>query len=147
MSYQIIEDVKDAVAEWVCRGLGFINIWRGQNLTYGFFYNGKLVGGLIFHDLQPHREVWWTVYSIDRHWCNRTMLRRVFQTAFIAMDCKRINILVNKSNRRSFDFVRRLGFVQEGLLRQYAENGEDCYFLGMLREECKWLNSKKGENK
>ena len=136
MSYEILPDLSDTVADWVCRGLRLCNVWRGQNLTYGFAYNGKMVGGLIFHDLQRHREVWWTVYSTDKHWCNRTMLRQVFTMAFVTMDCKRINILVNKSNRHSFDFVRRLGFKPEGLLRQYDENGDDCYFLGMLREEC-----------
>lgn len=147
MSYEILPDLSDTIAEWVCRGLGFINVWHKNNLTYGFVYNGKIVGGLIFHDLQRHKEVWWTVYSTDRHWCNRRMLRQMFEMAFVTMDCKRINILVNKSNRRSFDFVRRLGFVQEGLLRKYDDNGEDCYFLGMLREECPWLNKQKGEHK
>lgn len=147
MSYKILPDLSDAVADWVCRGLKLCNVWRGQNLSYGFVYNNKMVGGLIFHDLQRHREVWWTVYSTDKHWCTRKMLRQMFKMAFVTMDCKRINILVNKSNQRSFDFVRRLGFQPEGLLRQYDENGEDCYFLGMLREECPWLTNKKGETK
>ena len=147
MNYQILPDLSDCITDWVCNGLGFVNVWRGNNLTYGFVYNNQLVGGLIFHDLQRHKEVWWTVYSIDKHWCNRTMLRQMFEMAFVTMDCKRINILVNKSNQRSFDFVRRLGFVQEGLLRKYDDNGEDCWFLGMLREECPWLNKQKGEYK
>jgi RimJ/RimL family protein N-acetyltransferase len=146
MSYAIWQDSHDIIADWVCRGLGLINVWKGQNVTYGFSYASKMVGGLIFHELQPHRDVWWTVWSNDKHWCNRTMLRQMFHKAFVEMDCKRINILVNVNNQRSLNFVERLGFVREGRLRQYDDNGEDCYFLGMLREECKWLN-KKQENK
>lgn len=146
MSYLILPDLSDQIADWVCRGLGLINVWKKQNLSYGFVYNGRLVGGLIFHDLQKHREVWWTIYTTDKHWCNRQMLRQMFAMAFKTMDCRRINILVNKSNQRSYNFVQRLGFVSEGLLRRYDENGEDCYFLGMLREECKWINQKGEKN-
>ena len=68
----------------------------------------------------------------------------MFALAFNILKCRRVNLLVSKSNVRSLDFVRRLGFKTEGLLREYRENGEDCYFMGMLAKECPWLQ-KKGE--
>jgi len=31
-----------------------------------------------------------------------------------------------------------LGFKIEGLLRRFREDGSDCYFLGLLKEERKF---------
>lgn len=146
MSYEIYPDINGEIAAWVCAGLNENADWLGKNLTFGFAYNNRMAGGLIFHDCNVHRDVWWTIYSCDKHWCNRTMLRQMFAIAFRILDCRRINLLVSKSNHHCLDFVERLGFKKEGLLRQYRENGEDCYILGMLREECPWFNFKGEKN-
>lgn len=144
MSYRIIQDKTGEITRWVCQGLGYNTAWLDDYLTFGFEYEGKLVGGLILHDWRCGQDIWWTVYTVDKHWCNRRMLRQMFALVFCTLKCRRINILVSKSNVRSLNFVRRLGFKIEGLLRQYRENGEDCYFMGMLATECPWLQ-KKGE--
>lgn len=70
----------------------------------------------------------------------------MFGIAFKAMGCRRISLLVDKSNAASLNFVKKLGFQQEGILRSFRENGEDCYILGMLKDECKWLKLKGEEN-
>ena len=141
MTYRIIQDKDGKITHWVCRGLGYDTAWLDDYLTFGFEYDNRLVGGLIFHDWRCGQDVWWTVYTVDKHWCNRTMLQKMFALAFNILKCRRVNLLVSKSNVRSLDFVRRLGFKTEGLLR---ENGDDCYFMGMLAKECPWLQ-KKGE--
>lgn len=41
-------------------------------------------------------------------------------------------------NVKSLKLVKGLGFKTEGLLRRYRSSGEDCYLLGMLKNECKW---------
>ncbi len=142
MSYRIIQDKDGSITEWVCRGLGYNTAWLNDYLTFGFEYDNKLVGGLIFHDWRCGHDIWWTVYTVNPHWCNRNMLRQMFAVAFNTLRCRRINLLVSKHNQRSLNFVRRLGFKAEGLLREYRENGDDCYFFGMLAKECPWLNQK-----
>jgi len=146
MTYRIVEDNGEQITFWVCRGLDIGVSWLGKHLTFGFMLNDRLIGGLIFHDYRPEHDIWWTVYTIDKRWCNRRMLREMFSLAFCGLKCRRINLLVSKSNFSGLNFVTKLGFKKEGLLRRYRENGEDCYFLGMLRQECKWL-TKNGENK
>lgn len=146
MTYEIAEDSNEKITFWVCHGLDIGAAWLGRHLTFGFLLDGRLVGGLIFHDYRPEQDVWWTVYTTDKRWCNRRMLRQMFGLAFCGLKCRRINLLVSKSNTECLKFVEKLGFTKEGLLREYRENGEDCYFLGMLRQECKWIKTK-GENK
>lgn len=137
--YQIYPDVSGDIACWVCQGLGYNPAELRADITFGFALENRMIGGLIFHDFRPEHDVWWTLYTTDKRWCNRRMLREMFNLAFGKMKCRRINILVSKSNQNSLKFVEKLGFCREGLLRAYREDGEDCYILGMLKNECKWI--------
>lgn len=138
---EICPDYYGGITDMVRNGLGYGTEWpEGNCLSFGFFLNKKLLGALVFHDLRRHKEVWWTIYTVDKRWCNRKVLRLMFTIAFGRMDCRRISILVGKSNFQSLNLVRRLGFKEEGLLRQCSDDGEDCYVLGMLRSECPWIN-------
>lgn len=139
MAYEIVRDIDGHIARWICNGLCEPANWLGDNLTYGFSDGSKMLGGLIFHNYTPHHSVWWTIYAPDKRWCQKRILKQMFQTAFTGLECQRINLLVSASNVVSLKFVQRLGFKTEGLLRKFRDNGEDCYFLGMLKEECSWL--------
>jgi len=147
MSVDVFPDLYGGITDKVREGLGYDSDWpNGKYLTFGFFYNHQFAGALVFHDLRKCTDVWWTIYTTDKHWCSRKVLRLMFAMAFYKMGCRRISILVSKSNHQSLDMVRRLGFKDEGLLRQSREDGDDCYILGMLRSECPWINFN-GESK
>lgn len=136
-SCKIVADRNGVIAAWVCRGLGVGVQEIGENFTLGFLYGGRAVGGLIYHGLQDG-SLWWTIYTVDKHWCSRKVLKTVFGLAFDGMNCHRINIIVSRDNVKSLKLVKGLGFKTEGLLRRYRSSGEDCYLLGMLKNECKW---------
>lgn len=137
--YKIWPDCCDVILQWICAGLGENTDWIGENYTFGISYKDKMVGGLIFNNYRPNVDVWLTIYSTSPRWCSKFVLKYIFKTCFETLNCRRVNVLVSKSNKRSFDLCRRLGFVKEGFLRQYRENGEDCYIMGMLKKECRWL--------
>ncbi len=137
--YEILPDKNNIIAKWVCDGLGENADWLDTHITYGFAQGEKMLGGLIFHSYRPNIEVWWTVYTVDKRWCNRRMLRAMFDLAFNKLKCRRISLLVSKSNAASLNFVKKLGFQQEGMFRAYRENGDDCCIFGMLKNECKWI--------
>jgi len=139
MSIDIIHDKNDEIALWVCKKLQISQDWLGDNLTFGFYNENKRLGGLIFHDYEPNHSIWWTIYASDKHWCTRRVLQKMFDTAFNELHCRRINLLVCSDNETCLKFVQKLGFKPEGFLRKYLDNGKDCYFFGMLQEECPWL--------
>lgn len=136
-SYNIILDKNGAIANWVCRGLAMNPEELGDNITLGFVADGQPLGGLVYHGFQDG-SIWWTIYTIDRRWCSRKVLKFIFGLAFDMLNCRRINILVSKDNVCCLKLVKRLGFVREGFLRKYRKSGEDCYILGILKSECKW---------
>ena len=137
--YRIMPDYMGVIQKWVCDGLGEDTQWIVDSFTVGIAYKGKIIAGIIMNNYRKDLDVWLTIYSTDKHWCARSVLKYVFKTCFETLKCKRVNILISKDNHKSISLCERLGFVKEGLLRQYRENGHDCYILGMLKKECKWL--------
>lgn len=136
---KIIPDTNDIIAQWVCEGLKTDTGWLQNYITFGVLYKTKIVAGLIFHDIHYGQDVTWTIYSRDRHWCTRRVIKTFMQIAFEDFKCRRINLLVNPDNKICLDFVTRLGFVKEGYLRRFRENGEDCYILSLLKTENKYI--------
>jgi len=135
----IIPDNNDTIARWVCKGLGENTNWLYNYQTFGVMRKGKIVAGLIFHDIRVGQDVWWTIYSIDPRWCCRRIIKDFMYLAFQILKCRRINLLVNPDNKSALNFVTRLGFKIEGYLRQFRDNGSDCCILGLLKSENKYL--------
>lgn len=132
----LVSDTDGHITNWVCRGLGCDTGWLdARYCTVGFMLDGKLLGGLIYHDIRPGRDLYWTIYTTDKRWCSRRTLKAVFGLAFDLWRVKRISLLVSTDNRACLNLVKKLGFRQEGLLRRYRDDGTDCFLMGMLKEE------------
>lgn len=135
--YNVIHDNK--LTDWICEGLKTDKSWlEGEYYTIGFRLGNKLLGGLIYHNIRPHRDLWMTIYTIDKRWCNRRVLKTIFSLAFNLWQVERVSILVSEKNIPCKKLVEKLGFKQEGLLRKYLDDGSDCHFYAMLKTENKW---------
>lgn len=135
-------DTDGSVISWVCNGLGDNPQEYGRNVTLGIYLDKRLISGVIFNDIRPNRDVWLSIYSIDKKWCNRRVLRLIFDFVFNKINAERASAFVSKDNEPSKKMLEKLGFVREGLLRHYRDNGKDCYVYGMLKSECKWRSNK-----
>lgn len=131
-------DLDGSILNWVCQGLGDNPLEYGTNITLGIYLENKLIAGVIFNDIRPNRDVWLSIYSENKKWCNRRVLRLIFDFVFDKINAERASLFVSKDNEPSLNLVEKLGFVREGLLRHYRNNGKDCYIYGMLKSECKW---------
>ena len=133
-SCKIIFDKTGEITDFVCSGLGEDTAWIDKNsCTIGFVVNGKLIGGLIYHNIRPHKDLWLTIYTTDKRWCTRRALRTIFGLAFNYWQVERVSVAVSVNNYPSIKLVEKLGFKKEGLLRKYRDDGSDCYFFGMLK--------------
>lgn len=135
-------DLDGSIISWVCKGLGDNVLEYGQNVTLGIYLENRLIAGVIFNDIRPNRDVWLSIYSENKRWCNRRTLRLIFNFVFGTINAERASLLVSKDNESSINLVEKLGFAREGLLRHYRDNGKDCYVYGMLKSECKWRSNK-----
>lgn len=135
---RIILDTDDQITKWVCSGLNLNSEWIDEHYTLGFVVGNKLIGGLIYHNIRPQRDLWWTIYTTDKRWCTRRILRKIFGFAFNYWQVKRVSLLVNADNQDCLKLIEKLGFKREGLLRRFREDDTDCYFYGILKSENKW---------
>lgn len=136
---KIVPDYKNIITNWVCKNLQTDTNWLRDYKTFGVMKTSKIIAGLIFHNARFGQDVWWTIYSRDKHWCNKRILHEFMVEAFEKLQCRRINLLVDTDNTKCLHFVKRLGFRIEGCLTQYRDNGKDCYILGLLKTESKYL--------
>ena len=139
MSVRVLCDDTGAVLNWVAHGLNDDVRDYIPSLALGVWQDDKLIGGILINDITPQRNCWLTIYTESPRWATRNILKYVFTVVYVTIGAKRCSVFVSKSNNKSHDFCQRLGFKDEGLLREYRENGDDCYVMGMLKQECKWI--------
>lgn len=143
---KLIDGENCGVAEWVASSLQISLDELLEVASLGFVCGGKLIGGVVYGGYRKNRDVWLTIYSNDKKWCSRRILKIIFGFAFDELACRRVNVLVEVDNSASFSLVKRLGFVLEGRLREFSEKGKDTYILGMCRDDCKFVKKKEKKN-
>lgn len=79
------------------------------------------------------------IASVTPKWATREVLRVAFTYAFIELGAQRVTGTVRENNTKARALNLRLGFKQEGEMRQYYFTGESDIIYGMLRDECKWI--------
>lgn len=135
---KIVPDADGQITEWICQGLNEQPESFGSHLTVGIAYAGKLIAGIIFSSIEPNLNVWLSIYSIDKRWCCRRILRFVFDMAFIRMNVSRITVCIDVENVKSQKLVEKIGFRQEGRLRRFISPDRDCFIYGLLKSERKY---------
>lgn len=126
------------VAEWVARSTPFVEAFREPYEAIGIVKDDQLIGGLVFTDYDGTN----VCLSIAGHtgWITREVLRECFTYAFESLDCRRVTCQIHKFNKESRRLCERVGFKQEGTLRQFFPDGAHCILYGMLKKECRWIN-------
>ncbi len=77
------------------------------------------------------REDWGKGYGTDA-------MNLILQFAFENLNLNRVSLTVFEYNERAVNSYRRVGFAEEGRLRQWMQRGGERYdliFMGVLREE------------
>nr|DAG45496.1 MAG TPA: acetyltransferase [Caudoviricetes sp.] len=110
--------------------------------SIGLLENGKLVGGVVYNQYTGN-GIAMHVAGLRKGWITRRFIRAAFEFPFVYLGCARVTGLVRTDNPVALDFDKRLGFVEEGVIRKGDDDGCDLILLGMLKEECRWI--RKGE--
>ena len=100
--------------------------------------DGRLIGGVVFTNFDRAGV---TLHSAGESaaWLNRMFLRAVFSYPFKQLKCRRMTTICRVDNPHAIKFAEKIGFKREGVLRKADDDGTDLLILGMLKEECRWL--------
>ena len=103
---------------------------------------GFLIAGVLFENY-THPDIHIHSVVLNKQALSREFIGEVFRYAFKQLECERITAPVPARNAAARAFDEHLGFVHEGTMRRKLPNGDDLIIYGMLREECRWLNTGK----
>lgn len=137
----IFYDKSGFIADFVADGLKLEREEMRRGYAFAIVADGKIAGGVVFTELRAGISVWISIYTINKRWCSARCLRNIFGIAYDVLGCRRINALISIHNRASLSLAKRCGFVWEGNMRRYGNDGHDVCVLGMLREECNFINN------
>ena len=110
-------------------------VWKGQD---------NLIGYCTFSDFIPGHNI---IAHLSFHPKHKSltfkMLRTFFHYAFVDLEVPRItSYSIDKLTDTAGLFLKRLGFIEEGVLRQAGRFSHGIYDIrlwAMLKEECKWI--------
>ncbi len=115
---------------------------RNDGFQAGIWYRGELVGALGFHYWNwagRKTEIgYWLAEPFQGHGIMTRACRALVTYAFTNLGLDRVEIRTAAGNARSRGIAERIGFVQEGVLREaeYSADGpQDQIVYGILRKE------------
>jgi RimJ/RimL family protein N-acetyltransferase len=133
------------LSDWVSMGMfGTHEYYEEKSKAIGHVMDGKLIAAVTYNNFtccpdNSFLTLEMSVHSIDKRWATRQYLRAVFHYPFIQLGLKRVQTACSAHNEGAIMFNKRLGFVQEGIMREAWPLGGDSVLFSMLKGECKWL--------
>lgn len=124
------------IAHWVANGLDAT--FPDGSRAIGVGREGKIIAGVVYHDFRYDRNVEMSIYSTTPRWATKEALYHFFAYPFIQLNYARVTAVTTESNKHTQRFLDRLGFTQEGILRDATHEG-DAVIYGLLKHECRYL--------
>lgn len=138
----VVSDKPDFVAGWVAARTGYMP--GGKYFAIGLIETDgntqTLIAGCVFDNWRGHDVV--GHIAADRP-LSREFIAEIHAFPFYGLGVDRITACTKHGNLPSQDFLKRLGFQLEGVIRRGYPDGEDKLVFGQLREDAqKWLTLK-----
>lgn len=138
MLRSVVLDRHDLIAGWVAARTGYVP--GGQFHAIGLLasdgFTQRIIAGVVFDN--------WRGYDVTGHIAcdttvNRAFLREIHRYPYCDLGVRRITATCRSDNEEAIDFMRRIGFIEEGRIRGGMPDGSDRLILGQLKEHAKWL--------
>lgn len=122
------------------RALGATYVYGEQCKCLTSLTNDGQILGVVIYTRMTFSDCMVTV-ALDesKRFLSRQFLVHACRVPFVQWNKRRVSALIKASNHRSLQACRHMGFIQEGLLREFFM-GEDAILMGLLKSECKYLS-------
>lgn len=128
------------VSGWVAERISHVESFEGAVAIGVMDDHGSPLGAVVYHEFRGN-DIQMSCAGENAAWLSRRVLRAIFSYPFVQLKCRRVTAMTPARNAHTRDFLERVGFRQEGVMRQGFID-DDCVVYGMLRDECKWIEGK-----
>lgn len=105
--------------------------------------SARLIAGIVYTDhSHDGANLDMSIASISPRWCTRPVLGALFAYPFELLHVRRVTAITGRKNRVARDFLKRLGFREEGIAR-HGFARDDAVIHGMLKSECRWTGGRR----
>lgn len=118
--------------------------FHGNGFDVGIWHNDKFAGTIGFHSANSVSKEISLGYWLDERYVGRGLMlkasKAMLDYAFKVYKVNRVEIRCAKSNQKSRAIPSKLGFVQEGIIREgelLGHGREDLIIYGILKRE--WM--------
>jgi ribosomal-protein-serine acetyltransferase len=133
-----LEDYKEVIQQWL------LQLTENKGFQSGIYYKGKFVGMIGIHPIDWVAKMtaigYWLAEEHQGKGIITECCQKVMQICFEEYELNRLEIRCDPANKRSRAIPKRLGFIQEGVLRGVMnQNGQyhDSVVYGILKSEYK----------
>ena len=127
LDHSLVFDEKDRVGSWVAERVNQLASW-GDYYAMGAELNGDLVSGVVYNNVGASNATCHIAVSKPTK-AFSTLLDHAFVYAFKQLGLKRLTAFVESTNQKSLKIVDHIGFVEEGVMHQAGDNGQDVIIL------------------
>jgi RimJ/RimL family protein N-acetyltransferase len=125
------------VRDWVAERIG--ENLDDAEVAIGVEEDGELIAGVAYNMYTGAAICMNVAATPGKRWTTKEFMYAFFAYPFVQLKCRRVTGLVRVSNEVARKFDEHVGFIQEGVIRQAFEDGEDAILYGMLKSECRYL--------
>ena len=123
----LIFDDKERVGTWDAERVKQLASW-GDFYAMGAELNGELVSGVVYNNVGASNATCHIAVSKPTKTLSQ-LLDHAFVYAFDQLGLKRLTVFVESTNHKSLRIVNHIGFVQEGVMHQAGDDGQDVVIL------------------
>ena len=130
------------VTAWVARVLDMDPADFGPCSACGVVVGDRLVAGVVYNEYRQMKagsSMQASIASTTPRWATKRVLRDLFAYPFVQIGVTRLWASTSRRNKRTKEFLHRLGFRMEGIARRAHDGTVDAAVYSMMPEECRWL--------
>jgi RimJ/RimL family protein N-acetyltransferase len=129
---RLVFDEKVRVAEWVAERIGHYASW-GDYYAMGAELNGDLVSGVVVTDFTDSNASAHIAVSKPTKLLPE-LIAHTCLYAFGQLELRRLTGFVEAENEKALRLNKKIGFVEEGVMRQAGTGGQDIIILVLWPE-------------
>lgn len=140
MGTRLVFDEKQRVGDWVARQVD-------QNAAWGGFYamgveqDGEIVAGIVMNNYNGSNATGhFATVKFGKAFVG--LMRHFFEYAFVQCKLRRITGFTPMDLPKAINFIHKIGFEDEYVMRSAARDGVDMLVTVMWADKCRWLKER-----
>ena len=138
MADKLIYGEEERLLPWAAERIG-VDGFKRDAYSIGLERNDVIVAVCVYENFSKFDCSMHCASDGSKRWMSKAFLLAAFAYPFTQLGMRRISTFVPAKNKLVLEFDRHIGWVQEGVCRKCIAGDGDMIILGMLREECRFI--------